>query len=157
MSVVSGCGANKLDLVEFIPRRRAEYAELHCKLHHVVHNVERRAVNRNNLVRFDTQKVGKKFSCLLHACGFAVISCVDAAHHKVAFCGIFKHGHGYVELFLRRLSPRHIDVSVCFLEFFVGFLFLFEQLFKLAFRQCFVVHKCHLSYFYTICRARRLP
>ena len=64
MPIVSGRGTNKFDLVKLIPRCRTHYAELKCELHHVIHNVERRAFAYDNLVRLYSENVGKQFSCL---------------------------------------------------------------------------------------------
>ena len=140
MAVVTRRRANKFDLVEFVPWRRTENSELKRKLHHVVHNVERRAVAHDDFLRLYAEKLSEKFSRLFETCGFSVIARVYTAHHKVAFAGIFEHRHCDLQLLFAGTAARHIHTHAFFDEFLVRFLLLRKHLFELASFNILIVH-----------------
>lgn len=141
VTVITGCGANELDLFEVVPRGAAEHAELFCEMYEGVHKVKAAAVADENFFGSDAEKFRKQVFAGFGAAECAVVSCVDVFRRIIVSARFTEHGHGNFELRFGGSAARHINASALFDELLKALLFFGKQGFEFFFGERFVIHK----------------
>ena len=114
MSVISGNGAKEFHSVLLAPGSISHDSVRHGSRDCVVHDVEGRVSENDNVVRIVLHHIAQKHLGFLHACQYAVVTAVRSVFtRKVTLRREdIHHSHGKIELIHARLASAHIEVQI---------------------------------------------
>ena len=128
MSVVTGNGAEPLDLAAVFPRLRIfGSAEIIAARNGIVHYIKARVAENDNVFGVNAQHRRKKLLSLGNAVKSAVVEIIARKLRRVLRSKTVEHGHRKRELLGARLTARHVEFKS---QRLVSFIFLLNVLLK---------------------------